>query len=103
MYSLHDVLLLVFKIYVPVYVFLSLSTNYIQLSKVFARNPSCFDKSKITCVGKYITEIDKIPDLYGRNVQTLYLSQNSLQVLNGIEQFVNVKILSLQDNLVSYI
>jgi len=46
-----------------------------------------------------IEAIDKLPSRY-KEVRTLYLSDNNLKSLEGIEQFTSLTSLSLANNLV---
>jgi hypothetical protein len=67
--------------------------------------PAPFDNSglKLSLVGNNISEIDKVPGTLLQKVQTLYLSNNSISSLNGIEQFTNLRSLSVTNNLIRYL
>jgi hypothetical protein len=72
----------------------------ITLSTVYSQNPTLFDTSKISATGKGITSLDALPSRF-HGVTTLYLSNNNITSLRGIEQFRNAKIVSLSGNQVT--
>jgi hypothetical protein len=58
---------------------------------------------KLAANGFYITEIDTIPRDNSMSVTTLYLSNNSLSALLGVEQFQNVRVASFTNNTIRYL
>ena len=59
--------------------------------------PQFFDENKISIVQKNVNLIDLLPKQF-QQIETLYLSNNNLTSLEGIEQFSNLKILTLVNN-----
>ncbi|OQR81560.1 hypothetical protein THRCLA_23347 [Thraustotheca clavata] len=56
--------------------------------------------TKLNMVGKGIECIGSVASSIARSSTCLYLSQNNLSSLNGLEQFTNMKVLSLGGNLI---
>lgn len=56
----------------------------------------------VSVVEKFIAEIDQLPPRF-KDVETLFLSNNSITTLNGIEQFPVLRVLSIANNLVRVI
>ena len=70
---------------------------------VVVKPSSLFSEGKrLNAVEKLITEIDILPEHY-QTVETLYLSNNFIQSVKNISQFVNLKVLSLTNNNVCFL
>lgn len=67
------------------------------------RNPSLLDKDKLSLVGLNIRIIDAIPAALASSVRVLYLSDNSICNLTGLEQFSNTVTLSIKNNSIRYL
>lgn len=76
---------------------LSLIRIFLKLSKTLETFPQFFDENKISIVQKCVNRIDNMPKEY-HQIETLYLSNNNLTSLEGIEQFSNLKTLTLVNN-----
>lgn len=63
-------------------------------------NGTIISPQKISLVDKYITKIDSIPKKYTK-VDTLFLSNNCIESLEGIEQFQLLNVLSIANNCIS--
>lgn len=59
--------------------------------------PQSFEENKISVVQKFVSEIDLLPKKFLK-VETLYLSSNNIRTLEGLQQFSNLKNLSLANN-----
>ncbi|TMW60867.1 hypothetical protein Poli38472_000909 [Pythium oligandrum] len=59
------------------------------------------DGAKLNVVGKSLTTIGLIPPSLGVHVTSVYLSQNDLRSLAGLEQFQSVRLLSIGGNLLT--
>ncbi|GMF11758.1 unnamed protein product [Phytophthora lilii] len=59
------------------------------------------DGARLNAVGKGIYVLGKVPPTVCASVTSLYLSQNNLRALDGIEQFAAVRLLSVGGNLIS--
>ena len=59
--------------------------------------------SKLRLVGLDIGEIDMVPGPLPERIQVLYMSNNLLSSLDGVEQFVNVRQVSFANNFVKYL
>lgn len=59
------------------------------------------DGSRLNAVGKGIHAIGSVPPSVAANITALYLSQNSLRSLTGVEQFQAIRLLSIGGNLLS--
>lgn len=81
----NQILIFIFLIFVP------------KLSKTLEAYPQFFDENKISIVQKSVNKIDLLPKEY-HQIETLYLSNNNLETLDGIEQFPNLKTLTLVNN-----
>lgn len=57
---------------------------------------------KLSAVDKYITEIDQV-DQSLRDIDTLFLSNNSISELGGLRQFRRLRVLSMVNNLVCFL
>lgn len=68
-----------------------------KLSEIFQRDPTLFTKTSIKVISKFLIEIDAVPKKF-RNIAILYLSNNVLKDLSGIEQFPLIEKLSLANN-----
>ncbi|KAG7401899.1 hypothetical protein PHYBOEH_009479 [Phytophthora boehmeriae] len=58
------------------------------------------DGARLNAVGKGITALGLIPSTLSASVTALYLSQNDLRTLEGVEQFAAVRLLSVGGNLI---
>lgn len=67
--------------------------------------PAAFDVTglKLSLVGSNISVIDNVPSTLITKVQTLYLSNNYITTLDGIEQFQQLRCLSVANNLIRYL
>ena len=76
------------------------------LADAFRVNPACFDGEKLRLVSCRITVLSPLPrsplDLTPQ-VLVLFLSNNDIASLNGIESFRNLQTLSLSNNLLRYL
>ena len=61
------------------------------------------DGFKLSLVGKQITTIGKLPPSIARNIKVLYISNNSLKSLNGIDQFSQLKSISCANNNIKFL
>ncbi|KAG9390299.1 Leucine-rich repeat [Carpediemonas membranifera] len=70
-----------------------------RLSDVYksAEHRHLFQKDKITCVEKMVRRIDMLDAKY-KDITTLYLSNNQIRSLTGVEQFLRLETLSLANN-----
>ncbi|ETK80321.1 hypothetical protein L915_13982 [Phytophthora nicotianae] len=59
------------------------------------------DGARLNAVGKGIHVLGRVPPTVSASVTALYLSQNNLRSLKGIEQFPAVRLLSVGGNLIS--
>jgi Leucine-rich repeat (LRR) protein len=68
-------------------------------------HPAAFDVTglKLSLVGGNISVIDDVPSALINKVQTLYLSNNHITTLDGIEQFQQLRCLSVANNLIRYV
>lgn len=64
--------------------------------------PQSFEENKISVVQKFVSEIDPMPKKFLK-VETLYLSSNNIRTLDGLQQFSNLKNLSLANNEVTFL
>jgi hypothetical protein len=67
-----------------------------------AGNNALDPSGKLHLVSCYMTELDALPTALAQRVKVLYLSNNSLQLLQGIQQFSNITTLSLTNNSIRY-
>jgi hypothetical protein len=67
-----------------------------------AGNNALDPSGKLHLVSCYMTELDALPTALAQRVKVLYLSNNSLQSLQGIQQFSNITTLSLTNNSIRY-
>lgn len=65
-------------------------------------NPS-LEGSKLSLVGDSITAIGELPPSLTSRVQTLYLSNNNIASLGGIDQMKGLRSLSMANNLMRYL
>ena len=77
----------------------------ISLCNYLLANPTAIDSTgqKLSLVGSNISEIDHVPSTITSKVLTLYLSNNNITSLDGIEQFEKLKSLSVANNLIRYV
>lgn len=59
------------------------------------------DGSRLNAVGKGVDAVGSVPPALAASVSALYLSQNRLRGLAGVEQFQNVRLLSVGGNLLA--
>ena len=81
------------------------SESRATLSNCLQSQPAAFDGSglKLSLVGSNISIIDKVPGKLISKVQTLYLSNNHITSLEGIQQFSQLRTLSVANNLLRYL
>ena len=67
--------------------------------------PAAFDGTglKLSLVGCNISVIDKVPGKLIDKIQTLYLSNNHITSLDGVQQFVHLRSISVANNLIRYL
>jgi Leucine-rich repeat (LRR) protein len=70
-----------------------------QLSDVLRQQPACFSLKKINIASKYIEVLDELPPRF-RQVEILFLSNNSLRTVQGIQQFRSARVISLTNNVI---
>lgn len=75
----------------------------VTLSNALRTHSSTPNIAKLSMVNCSISLIDQIPRTFCENVRTLYLSNNNLLSLKGIEQFNNTQSLSCANNLIRYL
>ena len=77
----------------------------VTLCSCLQSHPAAFDGSglKLSLVSSNICEIDKVPGQLVSKVQTLYLSNNHIISLSGVEQFASLRSLSAANNLIRYL
>jgi Leucine-rich repeat (LRR) protein len=73
------------------------------LSKALRSRPTALEGTKLNLVSSCIGGIDGVPEAIGERVQTLYLGNNNISSIRGIEQFSNVQSISLTNNLIRYL
>lgn len=81
----------------------TVSNHLTSLSTAFRNNPSAFDGVKLNLVNSNINKVDDISRQLGVKVKTLYLSNNSISSLVGIEIFSSVVNASISHNLIRYL
>ena len=69
----------------------------VSLTDVGRQFPTLFTSSKIQVVNRHVNIIDRVPHQF-RGADTIYLSNNRLVDISGIEQFQELKTLSLAHN-----
>ncbi|KAJ1429343.1 hypothetical protein B484DRAFT_329008, partial [Ochromonadaceae sp. CCMP2298] len=74
-----------------------------SLSVVVSRTPSLFDGEKLSLVGVDLREIDQLNPRLASSVKILYLSNNYLSTLTGVEQFPNLVAASFTNNFIRYL
>jgi hypothetical protein len=68
----------------------------ISLGRALRRHPSARDGLRISLVGKGIqTLVSDIAPVYRNETEVLLISQNPLSCLRGVDQFVNLRVLSM--------
>ena len=72
----------------------------VALCEILAQNAHCQDPGRISAVQRCLTSIGKVPDRFTA-ATSVFLSKNSLSALRGIDQFADVRVLSLANNLVA--
>jgi hypothetical protein len=75
----------------------------VKLATALSRQPSQCDGEKLGLVGLEIREIDLIPTKISEGVQVLYLSENYISSLAGIDQFKHLATLSIMNNHIRYL
>ena len=81
----------------------SVSYHLVSLSAALTHNPPAFDGTKLNLVNANINAIDDIARQLAVKVKTLYLSNNSISSLAGIESFSSVVNASISHNLIRYL
>ena len=66
-------------------------------------SPTDCTSSKLSLVGLDICEIDGVPGPLPARIHTLYISNNLLTTLDGIEQFINIRQISFSNNFIKYL
>lgn len=81
------------------------SDSRLTLSNCLQSQPAAFDGSglKLSLVGSNISLIDNVPGKLVAKVQTLYLSNNHVTSIEGIQQFTQLRSLSVANNLLRYL
>jgi hypothetical protein len=83
------------------------SSSQITLSSCLrsqaAGNNALDPSGKLQLVSCYMTHLDALPPALAQRVRVLYLSNNSIASLQGIQQFSNLTTLSLANNSLRYI
>jgi Leucine-rich repeat (LRR) protein len=74
-----------------------------SLSKALRSRPMALEGTKLNLVSSCIGDIDGVPGAIGERVQTLYLGNNNLSSIGGIEQFSSAQSISLTNNLIRYL
>ena len=67
------------------------------LSKVLSTSPTSFKSNRISAVNRQVYKIDKLPQKC-KTTLVLLLSNNYIKDLSGLQQFENLKTLSLSNN-----
>ena len=81
------------------------TVSEVSLFDYLHSHPAAIDGTgqKLSLVGCNISEIDQVPNTIISKVLTLYLSNNNITSLDGIEQFEKLKSLSVANNLIRYV
>ncbi|GMH37079.1 hypothetical protein BSKO_04952 [Bryopsis sp. KO-2023] len=69
----------------------------VGLAKLLRTMPHLFEKEKISVVDKGVTHLTQLPERYHK-VKVMYISKNKLRSLKGIEQFPELRMLSVAYN-----
>jgi len=77
--------------------------HLVSLSTALRNNPPSFDGVKLNLVNSNINKIDEISRQLAIKVKTLYISNNSISSLSGIELFSFVVNVSISHNLIRYL
>ncbi|GIL82713.1 hypothetical protein Vretifemale_11546, partial [Volvox reticuliferus] len=72
----------------------------VRLSAVLQHAPHLYDRYRLSAVEKFIDKIDILPARYAE-AQVVFLSKNSLTTVAGLEQFKQLRVLGLADNLLT--
>ncbi|GLI67412.1 hypothetical protein VaNZ11_011607 [Volvox africanus] len=72
----------------------------VRLSAVLQLAPHLYDRHRLSAVEKFIDKIDILPARYAE-AQVVFLSKNSLTTVAGLEQFKQLRVLGLADNLLT--
>ena len=72
----------------------------VSLSEILRKDEHCRDPGRVSVVQHCLTSIGKVPDRFAA-ATSVYLSKNSLSTLAGIEQFSDLRVLSLSNNLIA--
>ena len=75
----------------------------VTLSFALRSKPTAFDGSKLNLVGQDLSSIDGLPPSIAVKLKTLYLSNNNLMSLNGVDQFRFLSSISCANNLLRYL
>ena len=75
-----------------------------SLCQYIESSTGCLDQSatRLSLVGGDLHLLDKIPSSISESVQRLYLSDNCLKDTVGVEQFSNLRFLSLANNFIKF-
>ena len=75
----------------------------VSLVNALRKVGSGFDgNSKISLVNQHVSVIDKIPESISIRIKTIYLSNNIIPSLIGLNQFKNLESLSVTHNHLTY-
>ncbi|GIL55169.1 hypothetical protein Vafri_10769 [Volvox africanus] len=72
----------------------------VRLSAVLQLAPHLYDRHRLSAVEKFIDKVDILPARYAE-AQVVFLSKNSLTTVAGLEQFKQLRVLGLADNLLT--
>lgn len=70
-----------------------------KLSDVIRSRKYVFDGGKLSMNNCSITLIDSLPESITKSISIVFISNNYLEKLTGIHQFVNIRVLNLSNNL----
>ncbi|EFJ41501.1 hypothetical protein VOLCADRAFT_98490 [Volvox carteri f. nagariensis] len=76
------------------------SRQQVRLSAVLQQAPHLYDRQRLSAVERFIDRIDALPARY-TEAQVVFLSKNSLTSVAGLEQFRQLRVLGLADNLLA--
>ena len=74
--------------------------SVVDLAEVLSQSPHQFDPNRLSVVGRSVSSLGCVPSRY-TGATSVYLSKNNLCRIAGIEQFTNVRVLSLAHNCIT--
>ena len=77
--------------------------RFYSLSGALRSRQGSFDGDRLSLVGADVKRIDLLPERIALIVKSLYLSNNYIHSLDNIDQFQNLRVLSLSNNSVRYV